>query len=915
MGNALLTGKIEFIQYHKPGLESGDYEITVTQQVAGAKIRGSQNQFEETKRFSVAGPRFDLPPQDIYAMFPPPGNHGEHANVLPHIILNRSTLPWEREACENADGQEHNYTPWLALLVFHQDEIEQGRVSEPKIVQLDQLKKENQDNWWFPDFEREAFQRGDDKTTVIDVQKDLLDAIMPTLEDLRYLAHVRQRKTLSVDIDSVYRDILENTWEEGSTQSEAIFNNQRKTFSEFKEAVKQGGIRLLGSCTIKCRMNGGKKEWVITDTSNQKQYIAREDKDIQQKAVLNVFTNDAEVAVVIANRLPQPNGLTTVHLVSLEKRFQGDKTNYPVSLKKKNLIRLVSLKYWSFSCTDPNRKFKEILLHLNNNTLRAPLKKEHSDLEKYFNKGYVALNHYLRKGDKVLSWYHSPLLPYKNTERLYSLSKQPGSPQTQGWYFETTEQITHYYWGDTGKNTVYSITPCFGINPRVSDQLLRIDQSSGMFDTTYAAAWQLGRMLALQDQRFSVALTNWKQEQAQQEHKRHQACQDLHLYQAASPDQVASLEAPPLEVSTWFDKLNQLQGLPFNYLVPDADMLPDESIRFFQVDPLWVDCLLDGAFSLGRITEAEQKQDFQRIIAGNRYPVMSGVLLRSEAVSGWPGLLVDGYYQLPKNIELTTDMLDNYLTPQDMPELQTCFNAIGLTLASEFRVQYAADTETWTITDLDTNADYTETIVGSSNHPQLCMVMPDRDRHYNYTVVKEVVEEKETRYLKLPLLRIERLANDVLICLFQGDIQRVDIHLKPETLHFGFEKDDDEFSKDLKNPVSGEELEKYNKDSKDGSLVKEYLNGLASGIIKDSKDGSLVKEYLNGLASGIISVEELATAIRSDILGPNKPGKSQEETHRFQTALTPMTSAQFALQMIEGTPLVRFNTNPDTESS
>jgi hypothetical protein len=30
--------------------------------------------------------------------FPPDGSLGEHSNVLPHIILNRSTLPWERPA-------------------------------------------------------------------------------------------------------------------------------------------------------------------------------------------------------------------------------------------------------------------------------------------------------------------------------------------------------------------------------------------------------------------------------------------------------------------------------------------------------------------------------------------------------------------------------------------------------------------------------------------------------------------------------------------------------------------------------------------------------------------------------------------------------------------------------------------------
>ena len=47
-----------------------------------------------------------------------------------------------------------------------------------------------------------------------------------------------------------------------------------------------------------------------------------------------------------------------------------------------------------------------------------------------------------------------------------------------------------------------------------------------------------------------------------------------------------------------------VRGVPFNYLVPDERMLPAESIRFFQLDESWMDCLLDGAFSIGRVTTA-----------------------------------------------------------------------------------------------------------------------------------------------------------------------------------------------------------------------------------------------------------------------------------------------------------------------
>lgn len=119
------------------------------------------------------------------------------------------------------------------------------------------------------------------------------------------------------------------------------------------------------------------------------------------------------------------------------------------------------------------------------------------------------------------------------------------------------------------------------------------------------------------------------------------------------------------QVVAWLRNLQLLTGVPFNYLVPDAAMLPAESIRFFQVDTGWVDCLLDGAYSLGGNAIAGPQAavdqpgvlDAARARAAQVRPeligapaelappakVMSGFLLRSSLVSGWPGLEILGY--------------------------------------------------------------------------------------------------------------------------------------------------------------------------------------------------------------------------------------------------------------------------------
>jgi hypothetical protein len=79
--------------------------------------------------------------------------------------------------------------------------------------------------------------------------------------------------------------------------------------------------------------------------------------------------------------------------------------------------------------------------------------------------GYTAFNHVMRQGEKTVSWYRGPLVPLD-----YVKPKQVQEPV------------------------------------QCADELLRYDSETGLFDVTYAAAWQLGRLLALQNHGFALAL-------------------------------------------------------------------------------------------------------------------------------------------------------------------------------------------------------------------------------------------------------------------------------------------------------------------------------------------------------------------------------------------------------------------------
>lgn len=497
------TVKVQFIEYRQPPLDSGTYTVQVEQKV---KTRESdkipEQTFSKELIFYVDGHRFaPLTPDAIYAVFPPAGNLGEYSNALPHIILKRSTLPWER-TIKSTDPD----LPWLALLLFQESEK-----PEPQTIKLKELKATS-GNIKFPQLYPEPGQNDEDVLTVIDVPKNILEKILPSEKDLTLLASVNQ----------------------------------------------------------------------ITDEN---------DKPLSEP-----------LATILGNRLPKKGEVSTVHLVALEERYDKDGTFDYQGAGPNDLIRLVSLASWSFTCVNSKHNFNALLKEINRDpdTLRLSSKEPpQNPAKQYLDLGYVPLHHALRQGDKTVSWYHSPLSTGQSQDNL-------------------TAPVA------------------------IADELMRYDPNTGMFDVSYAMAWQLGRMLTLQNQPLAVEIFNWKRSKAQDLHQIQQ--QVLHLPFQSTTETNGDL---PTAIASWFQDLELLKNVPFNYLVPDTRLLPPESLRFFWVDSYWVDCLQDGAFSVGRVTKEDLRLDVQsrslRRSKTQSDKTITGFLLHSEVVSGWPGLEIEGY--------------------------------------------------------------------------------------------------------------------------------------------------------------------------------------------------------------------------------------------------------------------------------
>lgn len=192
-----------------------------------------------------------------------------------------------------------------------------------------------------------------------------------------------------------------------------------------------------------------------------------------------VDTGDKEVAaindrgwfsLVIGNRVPQPDRAHRAVLISLEglqRCLEETWTPAPGGS-----VRFAVLGSWSFAC-EGTSDFKARLGELAVGPLRLPSEPFREDSRQAGDivagalaRGYTACDHVLRHGERTVSWYRGPLVPLSHVR-----SEQTGRP------------------------------------PSGADELLRYDPDTGLFDVTYAAAWQLGRLLALQNRGFALALS------------------------------------------------------------------------------------------------------------------------------------------------------------------------------------------------------------------------------------------------------------------------------------------------------------------------------------------------------------------------------------------------------------------------
>jgi hypothetical protein len=586
----------KIVQCFLPPMVAGVYQVDADQSIL--KNKTSVQEVTTSFDFGVDAARFTLNATDIYSVYPPANKSGNYTGQLPHIIFSRRTLPWERtidgkppvfqreDTPEKAQNpQVSPPLPWMALLLFDEDEMQSLKVNLGSVQDI--LPPTSPDTVTRPEIFKESasakaklilmeWENETDGCFTIDITKEQFEKYIPSKESLSLLAH-------SKEVSIKHKD------QEG-----------------------------------------------ILDTESE---------------------NDTGMfSVLVGNRVLTLGKSHTAILVSLEgyaDYIEGaqEKKHIPEG----NSVRLVVLAHWNFG-NSGEANFLQLVNGIEIKPMKIEQHTEVAKLKSFFESGYAPLGHLTRAGATTVSWYQGPFVPRLSP----AISKK--------------------------------------ISFTASDGALRYDRTTGFFDVSFAAAWQLGRILALQNQEYARAMGAWRLAQIHNKAEntqrdtintildnkegisvKNKLIQFLGASNTTTEKLVTNTTEPiPEEVRSFLTELYKLNGIPFSYLVPHEFYLEKEhlgkertysgTMSVFYLDPNWIEALLDGALSIGRLKNTDSILDqviSEGLIDGyidqktkeNKKEVdvrvlnITGFLLRSDVVSGWRGLEILAYSKEDKEKE------------------------------------------------------------------------------------------------------------------------------------------------------------------------------------------------------------------------------------------------------------------------
>ena len=691
--------KITLYDNHPPSLTAGTYKIEVTQtltvgndsltlELPDRKNGNGTTTGAKDLEFTVAGEHYALNSLQIDSVFPPAGAMGDFSLVLPHIILNRSTLPWE-----NGSGDGKGTTPWLALLLFQEGEISASEGKDFFVRHIPVSAWESAPN----EPPKSQSPKEDQVSIIVCANPTGWDStILPTYDELSKFVHVRS--TDGVEKAVVVSKRLPEKDEKNIVHLVSLENCFDATGAFAGKSIdSKPALISLKSWEFFCNDHFIISEELIESDSSG---FTDDQKVVLLRIKGSEYFNDADLIKAI-----------TTQGLSINANKAGDQL-------KTKLLTTFRIGHLPDILKHLDRKNDARLRLATNNTVSDPV----------ITAGYVTIPYYLKTGNKIDALYRGPMIP------------QTASPATD-------------------------FVPLFH-----ADKAFRYIKEVDKLDVSYAAAWELGKLLAIQNKNFSIALYQWKR-----------ACyQAIKLSQKKSPGTSPVLPAPPPYVKTWFDNVKDLKGIPIDYLIPDPALIPFESIRFFEIDETWLKYLIDGAFSIGRISDAEKTHD-QTVYAYPGFEFLhtsdtmnrSGFLLHSVAVAGWPNLVIYDHSggQATNSVPVGYDDLPGQLDNNSKYDFGEKLVDVAFGTGDTFYYKNGVSGQ----------VEFSKT---------------------NFGIGQSIANSYTASYRNTPY-RKDKLSPNLLICLFKEPIRTIGIHQKPESIHFAILEENDGVKKYTDNGIAG----------------------------------------------------------------------------------------------------------------
>ncbi|MGY5124912.1 hypothetical protein [Streptomyces nigrescens] len=626
---------ITFLDHLRPRATAGDYRVTVEHVLKGSdgQTLNPDDPLTAEHTFEIRAPQFVLDASSVHAFYPAPGASGDFTHTLPHVTLARAPLPWEREQRWSRSGRR---APWMALLLFRAGELPddpQG-LAHTTLRTVEKLVTPDEPRVCGPALTGLPPETLGSNCHTIDVPAALFNALVPREEEMYYLAHVRDAQPA-------------RRLDDGESLTEGKFG------------------------------------------------------------------------VLTGNRFPVTTGDYAAHLVSFEGfagRLEGE---LPPDTES---VRLASLWAWSFRC-DTGAAFdaQGILHHLvapghddpENLALRLPPRTDppaHPDdaeqlaLER-LRRGFVPVAHRVLSGETTYGWYRGPATPvtvpevppvigergthttadhaliYEEEHGLFDVSYAAAwtlgralglaDPQYAAETTRARRQLANTAARLMARGGARGADPAELATGRRSLRALHelARERGGRSLADDLAAPQIPARPAPRpapDGAATGAADDAGAQQPPPRTSRAEARAASHALLADEGGQAVLHTAADRATGSlpqWLDQLTLLRGVPFPYLVPDARMLPPESLRMFRIDPAWIAALTAGAHDVGVHTSLDQRLAptlrQATTVRAAVAPPAAGLLIRSALVPAWPRIRVTAFRNGAALTELRRDHPDH----------------------------------------------------------------------------------------------------------------------------------------------------------------------------------------------------------------------------------------------------------------